>query len=66
MFHYGVVLILSSKMVYIKSKTVEPERESPERKYKGFVMLIIFLWNEYLLIHLPISSKALLVQVKND
>ena len=32
MFHYGVVLILSPKMVYIKSKTVEPERESPDKK----------------------------------
>ena len=28
MFCYGVVLILSPKMVYIKSKTVELERKS--------------------------------------
>ena len=32
MFHYGVVLILSPKMVYIKSKIVELDLGSPDKK----------------------------------
>jgi hypothetical protein len=60
MFHYGVILILSPKMVYIKSKTVEPERGSPERKYiMDFLMPYNVVYQQK---HLPMMLKHLLLQ----